>query len=222
MTSDHGRPEDWVWISVSVPIASFAIPFAREYAESYPFPPPSTVYGMLLSYVGEFNRLRYAGTQITIAVTALGVPSIVLRKTRRVKKTDLNSKENSRPDYQTILSGLTFLVGVCDSQDSECQGLSDRLQSAYREPSLVNRHGGLSCGESHNLVDDLSVLTWPQILSRFNGTPLWLVSANVDGEWSVPVWVDHVGSAGTSFARVRFAPGNIADLAPDLVVAPAR
>lgn len=213
--------EDYLWVRVSVPIASFGIPFAREYAESYPFPPPTTVYGMLLSYVGEVNRLRYAGTEITLALTTIGTPSVILRKTRRVKKTDLNSKENSRPDYQTLLSGLTFLVGLRDSEDPGCQGFSYRIQSAYQDPSLVSRYGGLSCGESHNLVDDLSVVSSTQIALEHKSNSLWVVSPDPDGEWSVPVWVDHIGSAATRWARVKFSLGDVQDMLPGLVVRPA-
>lgn len=38
-------------VRVQVPYASFRKSYARSFAESYPFPPPATVYGMLLSLV---------------------------------------------------------------------------------------------------------------------------------------------------------------------------
>src|SRR6202044_1447868 len=42
-------------VFVSAPVASFRVPQAREYWETLPCPPPATVYGMLLSAVGEPN-----------------------------------------------------------------------------------------------------------------------------------------------------------------------
>lgn len=51
---------------VDVPIASFPTSRSREYRASYPVPPPSTVYGMLLSLVGETDRYRHCGVKIAI------------------------------------------------------------------------------------------------------------------------------------------------------------
>ena len=34
---------------LSAPVASFRVPQAREYLETFPCPPPATVYGALLS-----------------------------------------------------------------------------------------------------------------------------------------------------------------------------
>ena len=210
--------EDFVWLAVSVPIASFAVPFAREFAESYPFPPPTTVYGMLLSYVGETNRLQYEGSEILVAVTSLAAPSVILRKTRRVKSTDLNSKENSRPDYQTLLSGMNFIVGVRDRARSRGDGLDDQIRHAYSHPSAVQRFGGLSCGESHNLVDTVDVLEWCEIVHRYGDAEVWMLAPDADGEWSVPVWVDHVGSSGTVWARASFRTASVAIMSKGFVI----
>lgn len=55
-------------LKVEVPIACFRHSRAREYAETYPVPPPSTVYGMLLSLIGETDRYKHCGTQLAIAL----------------------------------------------------------------------------------------------------------------------------------------------------------
>jgi len=79
---------------VSVPIASFRVAQAREYWETYPCPPPSTVYGMLLSLVGEQNRLAHRGAEIALAITSdpqrlvdtrAPYPSVVLRTLWRAR-----------------------------------------------------------------------------------------------------------------------------------------
>ena len=55
---------------VSIPVASFRAPFAREYFETLPCPPPSTVFGMLLSLVGEPDRLAHEGAEIALALVS--------------------------------------------------------------------------------------------------------------------------------------------------------
>ena len=47
-----------ITLRVEVPYASFRKSYARSFAETYPLPPPATVYGMLLSLVGERFRRR--------------------------------------------------------------------------------------------------------------------------------------------------------------------
>lgn len=42
-----------VALYIDVPCATFRNSRNREYGHTYPVPPPSTVYGMLLSFVGE-------------------------------------------------------------------------------------------------------------------------------------------------------------------------
>jgi CRISPR-associated Cas5-like protein len=47
---------------------SFRKGSAREYLETEEVPPPTTVYGFLLSLVGKEERLAYAGTGLAYAV----------------------------------------------------------------------------------------------------------------------------------------------------------
>jgi CRISPR-associated protein Cas5t len=57
-----------IGLYVSVPVAGFRVPRAREYFETFPIPPPATIYGMLLSIVGETNRRVHEGTEIAIGL----------------------------------------------------------------------------------------------------------------------------------------------------------
>lgn len=203
-------PEELHWVSVSVPISSFTVPFAREFAESFPFPPPATVYGMLLSYIGETDRRRYVGTQIAIVVTGHALPSVVIRKVRRVKKTDLNDPTNSKPDFQTLLTGLTVLVGIV-SGDAKLPGLWETVRNCHDHPESVSRFGGLSCGESHNLVDEFSILPVDTARRELTSGESFVLNPAEQGEWSVPVWVDHVGSAKTIWERAALVPSQTID-----------
>ncbi len=48
---------------VDAPICSFRPNWSREYQDTYPIPPPSTLHGMLLSLVGVnwLDKARFAG-----------------------------------------------------------------------------------------------------------------------------------------------------------------
>src|SRR5437870_10526318 len=56
-----------ITLRVEVPYASFRKSYARSFAETYPLPPPATVYGMLLSLVGERFRSRHEGVRLAFA-----------------------------------------------------------------------------------------------------------------------------------------------------------
>lgn len=99
-------------LKVEVPIASFRQSRAREYAETYPVPPPSTVYGMLLSLIGEIDRYKHCGTQLAIALLSKPEKSIVIRTFRRFKTKDIHNPKNAKPDYQELLTNVEFVVWV--------------------------------------------------------------------------------------------------------------
>ncbi len=201
--------ENVIWIRVNVPIASFGIPFTREFIETYPFPTPATVYGMLLSYIGETDRSVYVGSRFGIIVTQIGVPSLVLRKIRRVKSTDLNDVKNSKPEFQTLLTGLEFVVAL--SSEGE---LANKVLDTSHNPTATKRFGGLSCGESHNLIDELSVVELSNIAHILTSDESYILQPMESGEWSVPVWVDHVGTRGTVWHRASYCPlSNVSKIA---------
>ena len=113
-------------LRVDVPIASFPTSRSREYRETYPVPPPSTVYGMLLSLVGETDRYKHCGVRLAIALLGEPAKSVTLRKFRRFKKRDINHRENTKPDFQEILTGIELLVWVAEGEDKAKSSLCDR------------------------------------------------------------------------------------------------
>jgi len=178
---------------VVVPIANFRVAQAREFAETYTVPPPATLYGMLLSLVGEADRRRHIGAAVALAMMKSGERSVVLRTMRRVKsKKTSTDPENARPDYQELLTGLDLIVWVSAGSE-EGQPLVDRVQTALAGPHSVVRFGGLSLGESRNLIDEVRSIAAESPLDAE-----WLMP-DENGALSLPVWVDHVGSRGTRF-----------------------
>lgn len=185
-----------VVLQVEVPIASFKQSRAREYAETYPVPPPSTVYGMLLSMVGEMDRLTHLGAKIAIGMLSKPEKSTVIRTFRRFKKKEIFDPTNARPDYQELLTGIQFLVWIASDVDQGQPSLAQRIHSAFKSPSTVSRFGGLSLGESRDLVNSISLLTDIDLKTSMQ----WLV-LDEDGLLTLPIWVDHVGSRGTRWQR---------------------
>jgi CRISPR-associated protein Cas5t len=194
-------------VYVSVPIACFRKGLAREYLETEPLPPPATCYGFLLALVGETDRRRHVGCRVAPVLLNRPDQSVVLRTVWRVKKTPLGSSGNTRPDYQQLLSPIHLVVWI-DSTDEAGVGDSDRLEArvgrALESPSTVTRFGGLSLGESTHLVDE--VCLWDRVKDRPEHRD-WKPRAFLNhdrGRLTLPVWVDHVGSAGT-----RYVTGNL-------------
>jgi len=179
---------------VSVPVASFRAPQAREYFETLSCPPPSTVYGMLLALVGEPNRLRHLGAEIALALVSAPEHSVVLRTLWRVKskETGPGIGENKRPDFQELLTGIRLAVWVrAGSAEAANPSLAERLRRAVTAPATASRFGGLSLGESTHLVDEV------RLLRADDGHEGQFLVRDPRGNLALPVWPDHVGSAGT-------------------------
>jgi CRISPR-associated protein Cas5t len=195
---------------VSVPLACFRKGFAREYLETEMLPPPATCYGFLLSLVGETDRTRHIGCRIAPVLIEEPQKSLVLRTVWRIKSRKLlmGDGNNRMLAQQELLSGVRLILWLDSSEE---QGgsptLEERTTEALRHPERIERFGGLSLGESTHMVDEVK---------HFAGNPeregqAFLLAAR--GRLTLPVWVDHVGSAGT-----RYVTGELVSLpliAPD-------
>ena len=183
-------------MQVEVPIACFRDSRAREYIATYPVPPPSTVYGMLLSTVGEENRFRHCGVKLAIAMLSETAKSRVIRKVRRFKVRDINSAKNSKPDYQELLTGIKFVVWIDATADKSSPNLAERLHQAMINPSSVVRFGNICLGESRDLVNSIDLLT----NEHQQGALKWLTQDEY-GELTLPYWIDRLGSERTRWLR---------------------
>ena len=197
---------------VSVPIACFRPGAAREFWETHPLPPPSTVYGFLLAMVGETDRNRHLGVRCTAGLLDQPERSTVLRKMWRIK--ELGGKKNAvqgagtnvRPDFQHLLTGIKLVVFVDSSEEgSESESLESRIKVALdpAKRSQVTRFGGLSLGESTHMVDEVSLLEKVASASVESAN---VYLNDVNGNLTLPVWVDHVGREGTRYATGRISP----------------
>lgn len=192
-----------ITLHVTVPYASFRKSYARSFAETYSLPPPATVYGMLLSLVGERYRKRHEGTQLAFAYKRVPRTATTLRKLSRLKYgvPGKQSKLGNAPDFIETLCGIDFLVWVDSSQEQshdEYKGdgrtLEARVVAAIREPTSVDRYGVLCLGLSDDAVNDVSLCEtvegdWHRLLPSATGT------------MELPVWIDHVGAANTRWQR---------------------
>ena len=197
---------------VSVPIACFRVAQAREYWETYPCPPPSTVYGMLLSLVGEQNRLLHRGAEVAVALVSVPSRSVILRKVWRVKdaKVGPGLGNNKRPDFQELLSDIRLSVWVRQgTSEKATASLAERLALAFDIPANVHRFGGLSLGESTHLVDEIR--RW----RHGDPTKGLMLLADDQGDLSLPIWPDHVGSQGTRWGQFKLTDMALIEQPPD-------
>ncbi|HXD34054.1 MAG TPA: CRISPR-associated protein Cas5 [Pyrinomonadaceae bacterium] len=207
-----------ITVRVEVPYASFRKSYARSFAETYPFPPPATVYGMLLSLVGERFRRRHAGVRLAFAYKCRSengdcnrdcVPRIAttLRKLSRFKY-GVSTHSGHKPDYVETLCGIEFLCWVDSSEEqpefrsggsgsSDSRTLEERIVEAIKFPDNVSRYGVLSLGLSDDAVNDVG------LCMRTKGEWHRLLPSDT-GEIELPVLVQHVGAARTKWQRYRW------------------
>ena len=190
-------------LRVHVPMACFRDAYAREYAQSYPFAPPSTVYGFLLSLVGEIDRLKHQSARIIVGRFNAPALSRVLRTNFRWKDVkEITSAKNRTPDWQEILTDIRVAIWLADGDSEPAAAqlgtLRQRVERALKDPSSVERFGGLSLGESSHMVDAI----WPMEAYRERyeedlDEELEILRPEQTGIYTLPVWPNHIGSAGT-------------------------
>ncbi|MDJ0843910.1 type I-MYXAN CRISPR-associated protein Cas5/Cmx5/DevS [Crocosphaera sp.] len=185
-------------IYIDVPVATFRQSHAREYGKTYPYPPHSTVYGLLLSLAGEMNMQKHCGVQLAIAMLSQPEKSKTLRTLHRFKFKEEDHQSNKRPDYQEILTDIRFIVWVKSAEDKHKPTLTERLEQALLNPDSVNRWGVLYLGESDDLVNIIKLV--PDDFSVQSRQ--WLIQDN-NGWITLPYWVDHFGFKGTHWLRYR-------------------
>ena len=87
-----------ITLRVELPYGSFRKSYARSFAETYPLPPPATIYGMLLSLVAERFRQRHVGVRLAFAYKQIPRIATTLRKLSRYKygvpKKQANAKKS--------------------------------------------------------------------------------------------------------------------------------
>ncbi len=181
---------------VHVPCATFRTSRSREYGKTYPVPPPSTIYGMLLSFVGETDSRRHCGVKLAVAMLSQPQKSRILRKMRRFKEIPLGNLRNTTVEHQEILTNIKFIVWVDSSLEKSNPTLAKRIIQAVENSSSVQRFGCLYLGESNDLVNSIRLAKEYQL----NQPKRWLVKDN-KGYITLPYWVDHVGSRGTRWQR---------------------
>ena len=192
-----------ITLRVDVPYASFRKSFARSFAETYPLPPPATVYGMLLSLVGEHFRTRHTGVRLAFAYKKLPQIATTLRKLSRYKYGVPSKQSNlgNAPDFVETLCDINFLCWIDSSEENvgsiTAGTLEERLQTALKFPENVTRRGVLYLGLSDDAVNSVT------LCDRLEGHWHRLLPDD-SGPIELPVWVDHVGAANTRWQRFQF------------------
>ena len=203
-------------VYVSVPIACFRKGLAREYLETEALPPPATCYGFLLSLVGEERRHRHVGCRIAPVLLNHPDQSVVLRTVWRVKSLPLGAGGNTRPDFQQLLAPVRLVLWLESSEElGDGERLESRVVRALERPETIERFGGLSLGESTHLVDEVSLVDRVKHRPEHHGLTGRAFLLAERGRLTLPIWVDHVGSAGTRHVTGNLVPNWPIERAPD-------
>lgn len=147
-------------IYIEAPVASFPRKLARDYKETYLYPPVSTVHGCLLSLIGELDKTMYPLNELHLGTLSTPCISRILRKQRnyyyspggagsndREKKHGVGvypSTLYSKPNFQELLTDVRIVVEVTNPE------FCSRIAQGFKG---VNRFGILSLGESSFMVN---------------------------------------------------------------------
>lgn len=184
-----------IGLYVSVPIACFRHGLSRDYWETYQLPPPSTCYGFLLSLVGEEDRMAHVGVRIAPALLNSPDKSTVLRTVWRIKSKTPGQGNNMTPVEQELLTGMQLAIWVDSSGESRKDNLEAKIRKALVNPQSISRFGALCFGESTHVVNEVRLLE----PDKNRKQDIFLLDQ--EGEQSLPVWVNHVGSKGTRYVK---------------------
>ncbi|NEQ95918.1 MAG: CRISPR-associated protein Cas5 [Cyanothece sp. SIO2G6] len=178
------------------PCTSFPRSFARDFKETYRYPPPSTVYGLLLSLVGEVDMKTHLGVKIAIGIIGDDPPiSRIVRKQRHHKfsKTHMGiypTSKFSKPNHHELLTDLQVVLQIDSSAETATVKLDERVAIALSTPEQITRFGGLSLGESWAMVNGI------RQYRDDDGTVRWLERDN-RGLIGLPFWIDRKTGQGT-------------------------
>ena len=159
---------DLLTLKVDVLITGLRPMRALENQGNCPAPPPSTIYGMLLTLVGSERKDKngFADLNIAVAIAENTNASLrrnqemvrMLRKFLHVAQSRRNADllADRRPENQELLLGLEFWLWIDDSRARHpiCGDLGNVLDPARR--GEIVRYGALCLGESSHLVNEVS------------------------------------------------------------------
>lgn len=178
------------------PCTSFPRSFARDYKETYRYPPPSTVYGLLLSLVGQVDLMAHVGVKLAIGMIGHDPPiSRIVRKQRHHKFSVKHlgtypTSQFSKPNHHELLTDLRIVIRIDSTEEVAAVKLVDRVAVALSTPDQITRFGGLSLGESWAMVNGL------RAYREEDGQIRWLIKDS-RGLIALPIWINRQTTQGT-------------------------
>ena len=187
---------------IDVPMASFRPMWSREYQETYPAPPPSTIYGMLLSLIGveREEKAKYANLKIAVALQDQPENGRIFRKFRRVAQTagqktkkrpnpkPIDPLTERRPDYQELVLWLKFWLWVDDSEVNTPLTKELRKVLDKKQRKNITRHGALCLGESSHMVNEIKLAVGDDRPTEKEGH---FLVRDKTGFLTMPIWTDY-------------------------------
>lgn len=178
-------------IHVKVPECTLRDPRSNQHIKTNVVPEPNRVYNFCLSLIGETDRRKYLGTEIAIARTSVPTVSKILRRIRKWKTKDENSIQNSSPEFQEVLFGLSFVAQIKGE-------LGLKVAEALLCPESIDRFGVLCFGESRDMVNSVDLLYLNSDTAK-NLDWQWLVRDS-SGSHFLNYWIEYNSSPVDSFS----------------------
>lgn len=175
-----------VWLSTG----SWRPPMRSDYVESYVVPPPSTVYGALLSLVGETDPTRHVGCRVTASHVCHAGTQIVLAHAWR-QKTPGNPRgvgDNKTIRFEEIFHDVQIILWVDSSDESTTPTLEQRLIQAENRRFRGRRFGIPCVGNATDTIHAHQIIHNPphQVTTFLLPGPVPERRRSV----CMPVWVD--------------------------------
>lgn len=151
-----------IQIYIEAPLASFPRKYANDYRETYQFPPISTVYGCILSFIGELDINAYSANDIKLGTLNLSPEiSAVCTRIRNVsyapggKRYKLNDKLSRTGVYSSTLYSKPNIKEIVTGTRIVAQVNNPNLASRVRQilSKGCDRFGILSLGNSSAMVN---------------------------------------------------------------------
>ncbi len=149
---------DKIVLGLYAPSAS-SRPWAKNDVEtSHEVVAPSTVYGMLLSLLGEFDKKRYIGSKVACSYLRKPLVSREVRSSIRLHKP--SQEGTSNPKVFEFFTDVSMVLSV----EGE---LAIALNEAFDGSVEIVRDGGLYLGDSNSLISYIERFDTPEEAAEF-------------------------------------------------------
>lgn len=188
---------------VKVPFATYPDPYLTESKETQLVPSFSTVYGMFLSSIGEYNIEKYIGTELSIILVSN--PSLLRGIVTHHRFFDSKYVSSPIPKNIERLYDNKYCIRIRKGKNEQHENsLVNKINRLVNREEYFPRDGILSCGDSDNIVSIIK--PWKKEFAQKGR----IIKKSNDADFLTTVWADHCG-----FKESKWKPCILEDCDPN-------